>query len=57
MLPRCPDSTAKSTLEGRLDCMSLHGYDSVARENVDLNRYAAACRHIIWQRHDSTFDL
>ena len=43
MLPRqpdCPDrkSQAKSTLEGKLDCMSLNGYGNTARDNVDLNR-------------------
>ena len=43
MLPRCQDSTnqAKSSLEGKLDCMSLNGYGYTARENVDLNRYVA----------------
>lgn len=43
MLPRsgdCPEGQAKSTLEGKLDCMSLNGYGSTARENVDLNRCA-----------------
>ncbi len=39
MLPRCPESQAKSSLEGKLDCMSLNGYSYTARENVDLNRY------------------
>ena len=46
MLPRqpdCPDQVnkgeAKSSLEGKLDCMSLSGYGSVAKDNVDLNRY------------------
>ena len=41
MLPRsgdCPESQAKSSLEGKLNCMSLNGYGSTARENVDLNR-------------------
>lgn len=37
MLPRCPESQAKSGLEGKLDCMSLNGYSHTARENVDLN--------------------
>ncbi|KAA6417573.1 MAG: hypothetical protein FRX49_12448 [Trebouxia sp. A1-2] len=39
MLPRCPEnaSQAKSSLEGKLDCMSLNGYSYTARENVDLN--------------------
>lgn len=54
MLPRqpdCPDrkSEAKSTLEGKLDCMSLNGYGSTARDNVDLNRCAAAV--VIAKRH------
>lgn len=43
MLPRsgdCPEGQAKSSLEGKLDCMSLNGYGSTARENVDLNRCA-----------------
>lgn len=34
----CPESQGKSSLEGKLDCMSLNGYGSTARENVDLNR-------------------
>ena len=41
MLPRsgdCPENRAKSSLEGKLDCMSLNGYGTCARENVDLNR-------------------
>ena len=43
MLPRsgdCPENRAKSSLEGKLDCMSLNGYGTCARENVDLNRYS-----------------
>ena len=52
MLPRCPDnaSQAKSSLEGKLDCMSLNGYSYTARENVDLNRYCTVlpvlCGHV-----------
>ena len=38
MLPRSPDSADKSGLQGKLDSMSLNGYGSTARENVDLNR-------------------
>ncbi len=54
MLPRCPDnaSQAKSSLEGKLDCMSLNGYSYTARENVDLNRYyAASAVWAWWSRH------
>lgn len=54
MLPRCPDNTsqAKSSLEGKLDCMSLNGYSYTARENVDLNRYhAASALWACWSRH------
>ena len=54
MLPRCPDnaSQAKSSLEGKLDCMSLNGYSYTARENVDLNRYyAASAVWVCWSRH------
>ena len=54
MLPRqpdCPDQVnrgeAKSSLEGKLDCMSLSGYGSVAKDNVDLNRYQMhSCQHL-----------
>ena len=54
MLPRqpdCPDrkSEAKSTLEGKLDCMSLNGYGSTARDNVDLNR--CTCVVVFAERH------
>lgn len=54
MLPRCPDnpSQAKSSLEGKLDCMSLNGYSYTARENVDLNRYyAPSAVSACWSRH------
>ena len=57
MLPRCPDnaSQAKSSLEGKLDCMSLNGYSYTARENVDLNRYCAASAvWACWSRHCAT---
>lgn len=42
MLPQLgdsPESQAKSSLEGKLDCMGLNGYGTTARENVELNRY------------------
>lgn len=41
MLPQSgdsPESQAELSLEGKLDCMSLNGYGTTARANVELNR-------------------